>query len=87
MGIGIQTTGQLGAAVSAARVGRDWTQAELAERAGVSRRWIVALEQGTTPGLDFSRVVRTLLTLGLQFELGERPQYRPPVDLDAETEW
>ncbi|WP_158810896.1 helix-turn-helix domain-containing protein [Beijerinckia sp. L45] len=43
-------------------------QADLAQRAGVSRQWIVALEQGK-PTLEVGLVLRTLETLGLDVTL------------------
>jgi len=87
MGIAIRTTRDLGVAVNAARTALGMTQAELAERAQVSRRWIVALERGFTPGLDFTRVMKTLYALDLQFEAAPYDHTPPPVDLDALTEW
>ncbi len=50
-------------------------QADLALRAGVSRQWIVALEQGK-PTLEVGLVLRTLETLGL--EVAVTPLDPPP---------
>jgi len=43
---------------------RGWTQAELAERSGVSRDWIIALEQAK-PSVELGLVLRTLKALNL----------------------
>ncbi len=50
-------------------------QADLALRAGVSRQWIVAMEQGK-PTLEVGLVLRTLETLGL--EVSVAPLDPPP---------
>lgn len=42
----VGTLMEVGLVVREARRIRQWTQAELAQRAHVSRRWIVALESG-----------------------------------------
>ena len=55
------------------------TQAQLAERVGVSRKWIVDLEAGKRT-TDLSLVLRTLNVLGL--ELDVRPRSGSPA-LDA----
>ena len=54
----------LGGFVCTLRRGLKIRQADLALRAGVSRQWIVALEQGK-PTLEVGLVLRTLETLGL----------------------
>lgn len=54
----------LGLYVRDRRQARGWTQAELAAAAGVSRRWLAALEAGKgTSHLDLA--IRTLEALGL----------------------
>ncbi len=50
-------------------------QADLALRAGVSRQWVVAMEQGK-PTLEVGLVLRTLETLGL--EVAVKPRDPPP---------
>lgn len=59
------TVMELGAVVQEARRRRRWTQAELARRAQVSRRWIVALESGQAAGAELGRVLAALSTLDL----------------------
>jgi HTH-type transcriptional regulator/antitoxin HipB len=65
----------LGGFVCDLRRGLKIRQADLALRAGVSRQWIVALEQGK-PTLEVGLVLRTLETLGLDVTL--TPADPPP---------
>lgn len=51
---------RLGSAITALRRDRSLTQAQLAERAGVSRAWLSSAENGRTEGLDVGRVMRVL---------------------------
>ncbi len=60
----VHTVRDLGAAVRQARRRRGMSQAELAERAGVSREWLVRLEQGH-PRLETQLVLDTLAAVGL----------------------
>jgi y4mF family transcriptional regulator len=57
------------------RRARKIRQADLALRAGVSRQWIVALEQGK-PTLEIGLVLRALETLGLEIDV--KPIDPPP---------
>ena len=61
----------LGDFVGTLRRGLKIRQADLALRAGVSRQWIVAFEQGK-PTLEVGLVLRTLETLGLEIEISPR---------------
>ena len=61
----VHTVMELGAVVQEARRRRQWTQAELAGRAQVSRRWIVALESGQAAGAELGRVLAALSALDL----------------------
>lgn len=54
---------KLGAAVRRLRTDRGMTQAQLAEAAGVSRQWVVAVESGSKHGLEVGRVMHLLDTL------------------------
>jgi len=62
----VRTLMELGAVVQEARRRRQWTQAELAGRAQVSRRWIVALESGQAAGAELGRVLAALSALDLR---------------------
>lgn len=54
-----RTLPQLGLAVRRLRERRDLSQAALAERAGVSRQWVVAVEKGSKNGLEVGLLMRT----------------------------
>ena len=64
---------EFGAVVRETRRLRGWTQAELARHAGVSRRWIIALESGQVGGAEFGRVLAVLSALDIGVALS------PPV--------
>lgn len=51
---------RLGAAIKTLRLERTMTQAELAEAADVSRRWVSEVEAGTRDGVELARVLRVL---------------------------
>jgi HTH-type transcriptional regulator/antitoxin HipB len=70
----VRAARDLGLLVREARRARRWTQVTLAQRAGVSREWVVALEKGGG-GAEMGRVLRTLHVLGLAVDIAE-PQ--PP---------
>ncbi|GHC99116.1 helix-turn-helix domain-containing protein [Zhihengliuella salsuginis] len=69
----ISTQRQLGTAVHDARVRAGVTQAALAARAGVSRKWLIGVEQGARTGAELGKVLDVLRALDLSFELTERP--------------
>ena len=72
---------RLGTVVRQRRRDSNWTQAELAHRAGVSRGWLIRFESGhPTSGTD--NVFRILRVLDL--ELVARPIRRSPEDEVAE---
>jgi len=62
----------LGAAVRTHRTSRGWTQAELADHAGVSRRFVSELEAGLRTGAELSRVFAVLRALHLAVTLVDR---------------
>ena len=78
----IRTPRELGAAVRERRRALQLDQAALASRAGVSRQWIVALEQGK-PGAELGLVLRTLKALGLRLDTTPEPDASAGIDLDA----
>ncbi|NLF06094.1 MAG: helix-turn-helix transcriptional regulator [Actinomycetales bacterium] len=51
---------RLAAAVRHLRLSRGLTQAQLATRAGVSRQWVSALENGRTEGVELARLMQVL---------------------------
>jgi HTH-type transcriptional regulator/antitoxin HipB len=58
------------------------TQAELADEARVSRRWLAALEAGKATA-EFGLVLRTLQALGLELDVSPRRPAAGGIDLDA----
>lgn len=69
------TTGrQLGAAIHDARTRAGLTQASLATSAGVSRKWLIGLEQGARTGAELSKVLAVLRALDLSIQLIEQPE-------------
>jgi HTH-type transcriptional regulator / antitoxin HipB len=61
----VRTVGDVGAVIRVTRVGHGWTQEHLAQQAGVSRRWVVAIESGTAARAELERVLRVLVVLGV----------------------
>ncbi|MFF5080569.1 helix-turn-helix domain-containing protein [Actinoplanes sp. NPDC000266] len=70
----------LGRYVRGSRKAAGLNQMALAERAGVSRRWLSDLEAGK-PTVEVGLVFRVIAALGLF--LDARPQPEPEIDRDA----
>ena len=68
---------EIGAALRDARTTRGWTQAHLAETAGVSRQLVVDVERGKRPGTELSRVLAIARALGLGVTLAPLPDDEP----------
>jgi y4mF family transcriptional regulator len=64
----MRTPKEFGAVIRTRRRELGLTQAELAERCGVGRPWIVELENGK-PRAQFALVLRVLTSLGLQLAI------------------
>ncbi|WP_405064190.1 helix-turn-helix domain-containing protein [Kribbella sp. NBC_01505] len=79
----IHTVSNLGAAVREARRQHGMTQQDLARRAGVSREWLIRLEQGH-PRLELQLVLNTLAAAGLALEISDDD---PAVDDPTEAAW
>ena len=62
----------LGAAIRARRRARRWTQAELAQTANVSRRFVGELEAGDRTGAELGRVFAVLRALDTALTLEDR---------------
>ena len=73
-GIALTTPAQIGAAIRSARRRAGLTQQQLAERAGVSRRWLIALESGHSERAELGKVLDTLDTLGLDLTVTTTPR-------------
>jgi HTH-type transcriptional regulator / antitoxin HipB len=81
----IKSTRNLASAVRGRRQDLGLTQAELAMRAGVSRKWVYEFEAGK-PTAELRLIMRVLDVLGLTLELGYQGDARsnPTVaDLDS----
>jgi len=55
-------------------------QSDVAEKAGVSRATLDALENGRLGELGFAKVSRILAVVGLEFRLGEATRRRPTLE-------
>ena len=77
----VRTMADLAAAIRGRRQERGMSQVDLAEAAGVSRRWLIDLESGKTR-VDTALVLRVLDVLGLDLWAGDTPA---PVDAGADT--
>ena len=64
----VLTVGQLGMEIRRLRLAAGLTQAELAERAGVSRRWVGQVERGHLRA-EADKVMRVVRALGLAVRL------------------
>lgn len=53
-----------------ARIAAQFTQAELAERAGVSREWLIGLERGRRPRAELTKILEVLSVLDQPVMLG-----------------
>jgi HTH-type transcriptional regulator / antitoxin HipB len=62
----------MGALVRNFRKERGMTQAELAQRAGVSRKWLIEFEKGK-PEAQLWMVIDVLNVLGYELEIEKRP--------------
>ncbi|WP_256516905.1 helix-turn-helix domain-containing protein [Paractinoplanes aksuensis] len=76
----LSNSGDLGLYVLERRRAEGMTQAHLAARAGVSRRWLSDLEAGK-PTAEVGLVFKVLSALGLLVDV--RPEPEPEIDLDA----
>lgn len=74
----ISTPHDLGAAVRDARTAANLTQAELAERAEVSREWLIGLERGNRPRAELTKILGVLAALDQPLLLGYEEQDEAP---------
>lgn len=79
----IRNENELGLAMRQRRNELAWDQATLAEKAGVSRQWVIEIENGKS-GAELGLVLRALRTLGLQVDLATPSQIasKGPVGAD-----
>ena len=75
----LRTTQDVAIAVRTARKQQGLTQAQLAQRAGVGRDWLIRLEKGN-PRLELSKVFDTFAALGLALTVAEVTSPAPDSD-------
>src|SRR6056297_1124376 len=66
-----RTPKQIGTIIQRARKMRDWTQSDLAERAGLRQGTISVIEKGDKPA-KLDSILAVLAALDLEFRVGER---------------
>jgi HTH-type transcriptional regulator/antitoxin HipB len=76
----VHSMADVAAAVRGRRLDRGLSQSELAQRSGISRKWISEFEAGK-PTAEFALVIRVLEALGLSLELSE--ESKAPATLSA----
>lgn len=87
----VRTVRDLATTIRGRRTDAEWSQHELADRAGVSRSWLANLERGK-PSAEVSRLLTLLTSLGLTMEVAPsqvgsdvavgRPRHADSLDLD-----
>ncbi len=76
----------LGESIAERRRSLGLTQSQLAERAGISRASLDALENGRARELGYNKVIKTLAVLGLGLAVQTEISRRPTLDeLRAES--
>ena len=81
----IQTPRDLGVVIRAKRRQLGLSQTDLAQKVGVGRQWLVAIEHGKSTA-ELGLVLRTLASLGLSLTVADAPAARPAKgapDIDA----
>jgi HTH-type transcriptional regulator / antitoxin HipB len=86
----LRTIADLGTAIRSARHARGWTQDQLAERAGVSRRWISEIEGGKSTA-QIGKILVALEALDIELHddatvQPDRPHEPRSIDLDLMLE-
>ncbi len=76
---------ELGQRIKATRKAKDWSQTKLAEKSGVSRARIEALENARIAEIGFKHLMRVINALDLDLRLTQLNRGRPTLeDLTAE---
>lgn len=79
----IHSARELGALIRSRRQQRAWTQADLAEKAGVSALWVSQLERGKATA-QFGLILQTLKILGLALSIDDSGEKeKRPADGEA----
>ena len=74
------TLSSIGDRIAAKRKELAFSQAELAQKASVSRGTLDALENGRTGELGFSKITKILSALGMELKLQETGSRKPTLD-------
>ena len=53
---------------------QDISQTDMAQRLGVSRRWLIEFEHARVPNPEFSTILSALTELGLSLDVRKTPQ-------------
>lgn len=69
----IRTAKEMGLAIRSRRRELGWDQATLAQRMGVTRQWVIKIEQGK-PRAELALAMRALHVLGLSLAVEAEPQ-------------
>jgi HTH-type transcriptional regulator/antitoxin HipB len=77
----VRNTIEIGGYIRQRRTDLGMNQASLARSAGVSRQWLVAVEQGKDTA-EVGRLLRTLHALGVALDLAPAEAVASTVDLD-----
>jgi len=83
--INVRSLRELGAAIRNHRRLAGLNQQQLADKAGVSRRWVSAVENAERDQMDVSAVLRTFEALGLVLSIG--PDEALAADNILDEEW
>jgi HTH-type transcriptional regulator / antitoxin HipB len=70
----IRNASDLGAQIREERKRKNLSQADLAARAGVSRRFIYQLENGSRESFPFGKVLQVIRRLNLELKITKRKQ-------------
>lgn len=83
----LRTIADIGTSIRSARLTRGWTQGQLAERAGLSRRWVSEIENGkSTAQIGKILVALEVLNIELHDDVSVgpvRPSETRAIDLDV----
>ncbi len=77
----VQSVRELAAAISGLRQEKGWSQATLAEKAGVGREWIIHLEKAK-PTVEIGLVLGTLKALGVRLSIEPQVPTKSEIDLN-----
>lgn len=75
----VHSVRELAAVIRSLRQEKGWTQATLAQEAGVGREWVIHLEKAR-PGVELGLVMATLKALGVRLNI------EPPTPVQADID-